>query len=121
MSNEEALKTRIAELEAEIKSLKNSIVDNKDNYGLRWIDVPEAFEKESEEKIPVLDFLARERSKTPNAAQKKARVVRVKFAALGTTKQNRFYVVARFFIENWQVEHIANLLFHMFFHALAAV
>lgn len=55
MSNEEALKTRIAELEAEIKSLKNSIVDNKDNYGLHWIDVPEAFEKESEEKIPVLE------------------------------------------------------------------
>ena len=51
-----ALKIKIQELEKEVKKL-NLIIqkDSKIKYGLRWIDVPEAFEKESENKIPILE------------------------------------------------------------------
>jgi adenine-specific DNA-methyltransferase len=51
----EQLLERIKELEAQVRSLNNSIIDRKDEYGLRWIDVPEAFEKEAENKIPILE------------------------------------------------------------------
>lgn len=51
----EQLLARIRELEAQVRSLNNSIIDRKDEYGLRWIDVPEAFEAESENKIPILE------------------------------------------------------------------
>lgn len=53
---EEQYQTKIRELEKEIKKL-NLIIqkDSKIKYGLRWIDVPEAFEKESENKIPILE------------------------------------------------------------------
>lgn len=53
---EEQYQTKIRELEKEVKKL-NLIIqkDSKIKYGLRWIDVPEAFEKESENKIPILE------------------------------------------------------------------
>jgi len=53
---EERYQTKIRELEKEVKKL-NLIIqkDSKTKYGLRWIDVPEAFEKESENKIPILE------------------------------------------------------------------
>ena len=53
---EEQYQTKIRELEKEIKKL-NLIIqkDSKTKYGLRWIDVPEAFEKDSENKIPILE------------------------------------------------------------------
>lgn len=52
------------EYEAQIKALKKEIEQLKkkqtyeikrQKYGLNWIDVPEAFEKDSENKIPVLE------------------------------------------------------------------
>jgi len=53
---EEQYQTKIRELEKEVKKL-NLIIqkDSKTKYGLRWIDVPEAFEKDSENKIPILE------------------------------------------------------------------
>lgn len=53
---EEQYQAKIRELEKEVKKL-NLIIqkDSKTKYGLRWIDVPEAFEKESENKIPILE------------------------------------------------------------------
>lgn len=53
---EEQYQSKIRELEKEVKKL-NLIIqkDSKIKYGLRWIDVPEAFEKESENKIPILE------------------------------------------------------------------
>lgn len=53
---EEQYQTKIRELEKEVKKL-NLIIqkDSKTKYGLRWIDVPEAFEKNSENKIPILE------------------------------------------------------------------
>lgn len=53
---EEQYQAKIRDLEKEVKKL-NLIIqkDSKTKYGLRWIDVPEAFEKESENKIPILE------------------------------------------------------------------
>lgn len=53
---EEQYQAKIRDLEKEVKKL-NLIIqkDSKAKYGLRWIDVPEAFEKESENKIPILE------------------------------------------------------------------
>lgn len=49
----DVLNNRIRELEKQVAQL-NSQLKNK-RFGLTWIDVPEAFEKESENKIPVLE------------------------------------------------------------------
>ena len=43
---------RIAELEKELKRTHHKI--KKDNYGLHWLDVPEAFEDDVENKLPIL-------------------------------------------------------------------
>lgn len=53
---EEQYQAKIRELEKEVKKL-NLIIqkDSKIKYGLRWIDVPEAFEEDSENKIPILE------------------------------------------------------------------
>ena len=53
---EEQYKLRISELQKEIESLKQKLTSKikSERYGLSWIDVPEAFDKESENKIPVL-------------------------------------------------------------------
>lgn len=53
---EQEYQQKIRELEKEVKKL-NLILqkDSKMKYGLRWIDVPEAFETESENKIPILE------------------------------------------------------------------
>ncbi len=51
-SNEE-LQLRIRELEKEIAKLHTQI--KKERYGLVWLDVPEGFERESENQIPVLE------------------------------------------------------------------
>lgn len=53
MSTQEELISRIHDLEREVKRLNGQIKRQK--YGLTWLDVPEAFEKESENKIPVLE------------------------------------------------------------------
>ncbi|MFA6368201.1 MAG: site-specific DNA-methyltransferase, partial [Bacteroidales bacterium] len=52
-SNEELL-LKIRELEKEDKKLNTQIIKD-DRYGLNWIDCPEAFEKETEDKIPILE------------------------------------------------------------------
>lgn len=51
-TNEE-LQLRIRELEKEIAKLHTQI--KKERYGLVWLDVPEGFERESENQIPVLE------------------------------------------------------------------
>ena len=51
--HEEELLRRIRELEKENGYLHRQIKEQR--YGLTWIDVPEAFEKASENKIPVLE------------------------------------------------------------------
>lgn len=53
---EQQYKNQIATLQAEIEKLKNqqTKVIQREKYGLNWVDVPEIFEKESENKIPVL-------------------------------------------------------------------
>ena len=51
-TNEE-LQLRIRELEKEIAKLHTQI--KKERYGLVWLDVPEGFEQESENQIPVLE------------------------------------------------------------------
>lgn len=51
--HEEELLRRIKELEKENGYLHRQIKEQR--YGLTWIDVPEAFEKASENKIPVLE------------------------------------------------------------------
>jgi adenine specific DNA methylase Mod len=48
----ESLKARIEELQKEIAKLKKSI--KKKKYGLVWMDVPEAFENDVENKLPIL-------------------------------------------------------------------
>lgn len=53
MANEEELQLRIHQLEKEIKKLHSQI--KKQRYGLVWLDVPEAFDEESENKIPILE------------------------------------------------------------------
>ncbi|MDD2530186.1 MAG: hypothetical protein PHN41_03050, partial [Bacteroidales bacterium] len=51
---QEELLIKIKELEKEVKKLNNQIIKD-DRYGLNWIDCPEAFEEESENKIPILE------------------------------------------------------------------
>ena len=55
-TTEEEYKIKIEELQKEIEILKKKQTEKikAERYGLNWIDVPEAFEKESENKIPVL-------------------------------------------------------------------
>lgn len=53
---EQQYKNKIAALKAELEKLKNQKTQEikREKYGLYWIDVPEVFEKEAENKIPVL-------------------------------------------------------------------
>ena len=51
--HEEELLRRIRELEKKNGYLNQQLKEHR--YGLTWIDVPEAFEKASENKIPVLE------------------------------------------------------------------
>lgn len=53
---EQQYKNQIAALKAELEKLKNQKTQEirRQQYGLHWIDVPEVFEKEAENKIPVL-------------------------------------------------------------------
>ena len=61
----ESLLLKIKELEDEVKKLNLTIrKDSEMKYGLRWIDVPEAFEKESENKIPILEEVKNKSIKT---------------------------------------------------------
>jgi len=48
------LNRKIKELEDQVAYLNNQLKEDG-KFGLRWIDVPEAFEKESENKIPILE------------------------------------------------------------------
>ena len=52
--NTEELHRRIKELENEVAYLNDQLKQD-DRFGLKWIDVPEAFDKESENKIPILE------------------------------------------------------------------
>ena len=54
---EQQYKNQIAQLQAEIEKLKKdkTIKMKSEKYGLNWIDVPEAFDAESENKIPILE------------------------------------------------------------------
>ena len=52
-SHEEQLQLRIRELEKEVARLHAQIKHQR--YGLNWIDVPEAFDHESENRIPTLE------------------------------------------------------------------
>lgn len=52
-SHEEQLQLRIRELEKEVARLHTQIKHQR--YGLNWIDVPEAFDHESENRIPTLE------------------------------------------------------------------
>ncbi|SHH24312.1 adenine-specific DNA-methyltransferase [Fibrobacter sp. UWCM] len=47
------LKVRIRELEKEVERWKSQVKNVR--YGLNWMDVPEAFDKDSEDKIPILE------------------------------------------------------------------
>ena len=49
----DALKVRIHELEKEVERWKSQVKSVR--YGLNWMDVPEAFDKDSEDKIPILE------------------------------------------------------------------
>ncbi|MDY3848351.1 MAG: site-specific DNA-methyltransferase [Prevotella sp.] len=53
MATEKELHVRIHELEKQISFLNRQVKEVK--FGLNWIDVPEAFDKESENKIPILE------------------------------------------------------------------
>lgn len=53
MPTQEELLNRIRDLEREVKQLNSQIKRQK--YGLTWLDVPEAFDTESENKIPILE------------------------------------------------------------------
>ena len=53
MANEQELLQQISELKEKISSLNIQL--KQQSFGLNWIDVPEAFEKESIEKIPILE------------------------------------------------------------------
>ena len=46
------LKIRIRELEKEVAQWKSKVKDVR--YGLNWLEIPEAFDRESEDKIPIL-------------------------------------------------------------------
>lgn len=52
-TQEELLQKRIRELEKEVAHLHSQIKHQQ--YGLVWLDVPEAFDEESENKIPILE------------------------------------------------------------------
>lgn len=52
--NIDDLHRRIKELETQVAVLHNQLKDDG-RFGLKWIDVPEAFDKESENKIPILE------------------------------------------------------------------
>ncbi len=49
----DGLKVRIHELEKEVERWKSQVKNVR--YGLNWMDVPEAFDKDSEDKIPILE------------------------------------------------------------------
>lgn len=51
--NKDDLIRKIRELEKQVAQLNSQLKEKR--FGLTWIDVPEAFEKESENKIPVLE------------------------------------------------------------------
>lgn len=51
--NTEELLLKIRELEKEVAHWKSQVKEQR--YGLNWIDVPEAFDKESENSIPILE------------------------------------------------------------------
>lgn len=53
----EQYENKIKELEKEVEELKKrqTVQMKRQHYGLTWVDVPEAFDKESENKIPVLE------------------------------------------------------------------
>ena len=53
MATEKELYERIHELEKQISFLNQQVKEVK--FGLNWIDVPEACDKESENKIPILE------------------------------------------------------------------
>jgi len=53
MTTQEELQRRIRELEKEVAHLHSQIKHQQ--YGLVWLDVPEAFDEESETKIPILE------------------------------------------------------------------
>lgn len=57
LETEQQYKNKIAELESEIKQLKEKETKKIKNtkYGLNWINVPEAFEEESKNSIPILE------------------------------------------------------------------
>lgn len=57
LKTEQEYKNKIAALEAEIEKLKKKETQKIKNikYGLNWIDVPEAFEEESKDSIPILE------------------------------------------------------------------
>ena len=50
---QEELAQKVRELQKEVERLNAQLKDKR--FGLTWIDVPEAFEKESENRIPVLE------------------------------------------------------------------
>ncbi len=52
MADEQALQERVHALEKEIRRLSSQMKSEK--YGLRWVECPEAFEEESEGRIPIL-------------------------------------------------------------------
>ena len=52
-ANKDDLIRKIRELEKQVAQLNSQLKEKR--FGLTWIDVPEAFEKESEDKIPVLE------------------------------------------------------------------
>lgn len=46
---------KILQLEKQIERLKKSIRDESERYGLAWIEVPEAFEDDVENKLPIVE------------------------------------------------------------------
>lgn len=56
--NEKDYQLKIYELEKQVERLQSELRKNSETqYGLRWMDVPEAFDAESEDKIPTLEEL----------------------------------------------------------------
>lgn len=53
MASEQELLSQIAELKEKVTSLTLQL--KQQSFGLNWIDVPEAFEKDSIDKIPILE------------------------------------------------------------------
>jgi len=52
MDKETELEQKIKRLEREVKRLSQKLKRHK--YGLVWLDIPEAFENDCENKLPVL-------------------------------------------------------------------